>query len=308
LPFANHSAIMPFMSRPLRIEFPGAVYHVTSRGDRREDIFADDADRSALRLVLEQALQRFDAQVLSYCLMSNHYHFVLHTRQGNLSRLMRHVNGVYTQRFNRRHGKVGHLFQGRFNAILVDRDSYLLAVCRYVELNPVRAGMVPHPGDWAWSSYRAHVGAEPSPEWLDTVGLHEHLLGRPCRGSADRRRAAARYAALVAAGRDVALWDEGLRQQIYLGDEGFVTRMLVLAEPLRANAVEVPRTQRGRAVRSLQQWLHECATRDQAIWRAYRESGLHMSDIAAELGLSVSRISRLIAREERGAQQARDKI
>ena len=123
------------MARPLRIEFPGAVYHVTSRGDRREPIFADDSDRVALLEVVAQAMARFDAQVLAYCLMGNHYHFVLHTRQPNLSRLMRQMNGVYTQRFNRRHQKVGHLLQGRFKAILVDRDAYLLDVCRYVEMN-----------------------------------------------------------------------------------------------------------------------------------------------------------------------------
>ena len=133
------------MTRPLRIEFPGALYHVTSRGDRREAIFIDDADRQSLLAVLEQAMDRFDAVVLAYCLMGNHYHFVMHTRRANLSRLMRHFNGVYTQDFNRRHGKVGHLFQGRFKAVLVDRDAYLLEVCRYVELNPVRAAMAQAP-------------------------------------------------------------------------------------------------------------------------------------------------------------------
>lgn len=116
------------MSRPLRIEFPGAVYHVTSRGDRREPIFVDDMNRRMLLDVAAQGMDRFDAQVLAYCLMGNHYHFVLHTWQANLSLLMRHLNGVYTQDFNRRHGKVGHLFQGRFKAVLVDRDAYLLAV------------------------------------------------------------------------------------------------------------------------------------------------------------------------------------
>jgi REP element-mobilizing transposase RayT len=199
------------MSRPLRIEFAGAIYHVTSRGDRREDIVIDDTDRLLLLAVLGQAMERFDAQALSYCLMSNHYHFVLHTRQANLSRLMRHVNGVYTQAFNRRHDQGGHLFQGRFKAILVDRESYLLEVCRYVELNPVRAGLVARAGDWAWSSYRAHIGVTPSPEWLDTAGLHGYVLGREPRGAADQRRAAARYEALVEAGRDVSLWDAGLR-------------------------------------------------------------------------------------------------
>ena len=115
------------MSRPLRIEFPGAVYHVTSRGDRREPIYRDDNDRLAQLDVIAHAMDRFDAQLLAHCLMGNHYHLVPHTRQANLSRLMRHVNGVYTQAFNRRHGLVGHLLQGRFKSILVDRDAYLLA-------------------------------------------------------------------------------------------------------------------------------------------------------------------------------------
>ena len=130
------------MSRPLRIKFPGAVYHVTLRGDRREPIYRDDEDRTTHLEVIAQAMDRFDAQVLAYCQMGNHYHLVLHTRQANLSRLMRHVNGVYTQAFNQRHALVGHLFQGRFKAILVDRDAYLLALCRYVERNPVAAGLV----------------------------------------------------------------------------------------------------------------------------------------------------------------------
>lgn len=98
------------MSRPLRIEFPGATYHVTSRGDRREAIFSDDDDRMRLLEVLASAAERFEAVVLAFCLMGNHYHLVLHTHRPNLSQVMRHINGVYTQAFNRRHGKVGHVF------------------------------------------------------------------------------------------------------------------------------------------------------------------------------------------------------
>ena len=282
------------MSRPLRIEFPGAVYHVTSRGDRREPVFADDGDRVALLDVVALAMARFDAVVLSFCLMGNHYHFVLHTRRANLSRLMRHVNGVYTQTFNRRHGKVGHLFQGRFKAILVDRDTYLLELCRYVELNPVRAGMVAAPGDWPWSSYRAHVGDAPTPQWLDSAGLHGYLLGHEPRGAADRRRAAARYAALVAAAPDGSLWDGALRQQIYLGDAEFVERMQALAEPQRVGARETPKAQRSRPA-TLQQWLEGCGSREEALRRAHVEGGLSMTALARELGLSVSRVSRLIA-------------
>lgn len=152
------------MSRLLRIEFPGAVYHVTSRGDRHEAIYRDDADRLAQLEVVAQAMDRFDATVLAYCLMGNHYHLVLHTREPNLSRLMRHVNGVYTLHFNRRHALAGHVFQGRFKAILVERDAYLLALCRYVERNPVAAQLVTAAADRPWSSYRAHVCQSPAPD------------------------------------------------------------------------------------------------------------------------------------------------
>lgn len=221
------------MARPLRVEFPGAVYHVTSRGDRREAIYRDEADRAAQLEIIGQAMDRFDAQVLAYCLMGNHYHLVLHTRQANLSRLMRHVNGVYTQAYNRRHGLVGHLFQGRFKAILVDRDAHLLALCRHVERNPVAAKMVRQAGDWPWSSYRAHVGQLPTPPWLDSCGLHRCLLGRPPADARDRARACQRYAALVEQSdpRDADFWSEALRRQIFLGDEAFAERMRALAQP-----------------------------------------------------------------------------
>jgi REP element-mobilizing transposase RayT len=163
------------MSRPLRLEFEAAIYHATSRGDRREAIFEDDTDRKALLAVLARGLERFDAVAFAYCLKGNHYHFVLQTHQPNLSRLMRHINGVYTQIYNRRHHKVGHLFQGRFKAIVVDRDAYFLEVCRYVDLNPVRAKMVKHPKDWPWSSYRAHAREVEAPDWLDSSTLHRQL-------------------------------------------------------------------------------------------------------------------------------------
>jgi putative transposase len=285
------------MARPLRIEFPGAIYHVTSRGDRREPIFIDDADRKALLVVVAQGMRRFDAQVLAHCLMGNHYHLVVHTRQANLSQLMRHLNGVYTQVFNRRHGKVGHLFQGRFKAILVDRDAYLLEACRYVELNPVRAGIADDPGAWPWSSYRAHVGEEETPPWLDTEGLHGYLLGRPAVTVADHRRAARQYAALVAADRGTDLWSEGLRQQVYLGSPEFVDRMQALADPQRKASRETPKAQRA-SPRPLAHWLAQCSSREEALHRAHTEGAMTMTALARELGLSVSRVSRLIARAE----------
>ncbi len=291
------------MARPLRIEFPGALYHVTSRGDRREPIVLDDEDRGALLAVVAKGMDRFDAQMLSYCLMDNHYHFVINTHKANLSLLMQHINGVYTQAFNRRHNKVGHLFQGRFKAILVDRDAYLLEVCRYVELNPVRARMVKQPQQWAWSSYRAHTGEVPAPKWLDSEGLYGYLLSHAPQGEADRRRAAQRYATLVEAGRDERLWDSALRQQIYLGDQQFVERMQALADETYVSARDVPKVQRSKPL-TLVQWLEKCETREEAFMRAYTQSGISMTAIAAHAQLSVSYVSRLVARAE---QKFKDK-
>lgn len=286
------------MARPLRIEFADATYHITSRGDRREAIFVEDADRRELLSTIEEALQRFEAVLLAYCLMGNHYHFILNTRRANLSLLMRHVNGVYTQRFNRRHHKTGHLFQGRFKAILVDCDRYLAELCRYVELNPVRANLVEGPQHWPWSSYRAHVGLERAPLWLDVERLHEWLLGRPVRGIDDRLLAAQRYAELVAQSRDAGLWEHALRQQIYLGDETFVARMQARAESARLSSREVHKSQR-QMPKNAAAWIADSTSRNEGIHLANRVGGLTVSSIAKELGLSVSRICRIVLKVEK---------
>ncbi len=298
----NHSA----MSRPLRIEFPGAVYHVTSRGDRREAIFDDDQDRHAFLSVIAQATERFDAAILAYCLMDNHYHLVIHTRRGNLSRFMQQLNGVYTQIYNRRHSKVGHLFQGRFKGILVDESAYLLEVCRYVDLNPVRARMVRDPANWRWSSYNAHIGAHIdahidaqtgksiSPAWLDTPAVHGYLLGRDAATPADRRRAGSRYAALVAAGKGAKLWDEALTQQIYLGDAGFIERMQALMEKDSSSAKDIPRAQRATQAKPIDYYLKRNKDRDAGIRDAVTKGQHSMTDVGKVLGLTVSRISRIV--------------
>ncbi len=287
------------MSRPLRIEFPGATYHVTSRGDRQEAIFVDDSDRRSFLDVVARAMERFDAAAFAYCLMGNHYHFVLTTRSANLSALMRQINGVHTQRFNRRHSKVGHVFQGRFKAILVDTQSYLLEACRYVELNPVRATIVKHPGRWPWSSYGASVGDVQAPAWLDTASMYAQVLGRDVTTAAQRRRAQAAYAQLVATARDAPLWEQALRQQIYLGDEAFVERMQAMC--VMPSAGSVPRAQRSRST-SLAAWRRAAPTREEAYRRAHVDSGLTMTAIAREEGVSVARVSQLIAKAERSIQ------
>jgi putative transposase len=130
------------MARPIRIEFSGALYHVTSRGNRQEDIYEDDTDRSVFLSVLEKTCSTNNWICHAYCLMSNHYHLLIETPDSNLSKGMRQLNGVYTQSYNRIHNRVGHVFQGRFKAIFVEKETYLLELARYIVLNPVRAGMV----------------------------------------------------------------------------------------------------------------------------------------------------------------------
>ncbi len=195
------------MPRRPRVLFPGAVYHVTARGDRQEPIFVDDADRHLLLSIVGDGMARFGVLAYAYCLMGNHYHFIVCTPQANLPPLMRHVNGVYTQAHNRRHGTVGHVFQGRFKAALVDTDAYLLQACRYVELNPVRAGLADEAPRWRWSSCRAVLGLAPPPRWLAVTTILERLLGRSPGSEADLRIARTAYAAWLAEGSGHAVHD-----------------------------------------------------------------------------------------------------
>ena len=174
------------MSRPLRLELAGALYHVTSRGDGREDIYLTDDDRVAWLETFAQVCERFNWICHAYCLMGNHYHVVIETPDANLSKGMRQLNGVYTQRFNRRHQSAGHVFQGRFKAIMVDKDSYLLELARYVVLNPLRAKMVRKLEQWQWSSYLATCGQAPKPDWLQC----DFILAQFC---VQRASATAKY-------------------------------------------------------------------------------------------------------------------
>ena len=146
------------MARPLRIEFSGALYHVTARGNAQQDIYLTDDDRQEFLSLLQRACDRYHWLCHAYCLMTNHYHLLIETQTPTLSKGMKYLNGTYTQAFNRRHKRVGHVFQGRYKGILVEKDSYLLELSRYIVLNPVRAHMVRSAKDWPWSSYRATAG------------------------------------------------------------------------------------------------------------------------------------------------------
>lgn len=156
------------MGRPLRIEYPGAYYHVTSRGNERKDVFKSQKDREQFLSYLESAVNRYDAVIHAYCLMSNHYHFILETPSGNLSKIMQHINGAYTNYFNIKRKRSGHLFQGRFKAIIVEADEYAQELSRYIHLNPVRASIVNRPEEYRWSSYLDYTGERKRPDWLET--------------------------------------------------------------------------------------------------------------------------------------------
>jgi putative transposase len=279
------------MVRPLRIEFPDAVYHVTARGNARMNIYKDDADRSEFLSVLEQTLKRFNWLLHAYCLMSNHYHLMIETPEGNLSAGMRQLNGVYTQRFNRRNRRVGHVFQGRFKAIVVERDSYLLELCRYVVLNPVRARMVRGAKDYKSSSYRATAGVSPVPGYLTCDWILSQF-------GTSKATAQQRYQGFVSEGiKAPAPWDK-LEAQMVLGNEAFIAKLKRPGRGVR----EVRREQRflgrpnlggifGKAA------VTERSKRNRAIVEAAVRHGYSQAAIASYLGLHYSSVSKVIKQE-----------
>lgn len=281
------------MARPLRVEYPGAIYHITSRGNAKGDIFLDDVDRELFLKVLATTVTHHRWVVHAYCLMGNHYHLLVETPTPNLSRGMRQLNGMYTQRFNRRHERVGHVLQGRFKAILVERETYLLELVRYISLNPVRAGMVSAPEQWRWSSHRAHAALEPAPPWLHTAWILE-------RFGTDGAEAALRYRNFAAAGIGLEPPWPALRGQVLLGSELFAEQVrATLAD--RTLSREVPRAERCAARPTLPTLLPAAALRDPgarnaAIADAHATHGYSLAEIARHLGLHYSTVSRIARR------------
>ena len=278
------------MSRPLRLEFSGALYHVTSRGDRREDIYHDDVDRALWLDTLAQCCERFNWAIHAWCQMSNHYHLVIETAEGNLSAGMRQLNGVYTQAHNRRHQRVGHVFQGRYKAILVDRDSYLLELLRYVVLNPVRAQMVARAQDWAWSSYPAMIGAKPVPAWLNSDwGLSQF--------GTQRLRQRARYEEFVQQGIDgpsASVW-QGLKGQVFLGTDAFVEAMQRrLAQGGQTSSKEIPRLQRRAVAKSLDYYRETFADKKTGMAAAYATGDFTLQQVADAFAVHYATVSRAV--------------
>ncbi|RJQ48551.1 MAG: addiction module toxin RelE [Gammaproteobacteria bacterium] len=277
------------MARPLRLELSGGLYHVTSRGDGQEDIYLSDADRITWLDVFGQVCQRFNWVCHAWCQMTNHDHLLIETPEANLTQGMRQLNGVYTQRFNRRHGRVGHVFQGRYKAILVERDSYLLELARYVILNPLRANRVKRLEAWPWSSYRSTCGQAGSPAWLQTDWILAQFGPR-------RSSAIAKYIRFVHEGaRLPSVWTQ-LQGQIYLGSDAFVRKMQTKIKQ-QPSLDEIPRAQR-RAITQPLAKFQQCYPRHEAMARAYLSGQHSMAAIARHFGVHYSTVSRAVRQHE----------
>jgi REP element-mobilizing transposase RayT len=259
---------------------------VTSRGDGRENIFVGDEDRAALLDLFGLVCERFNWICHAYCLMTDHYHLLVETVEGYLSKGMRQLNVVYMQYVNRTHRRVGHVFLGRYKAIVVEKDAYLLELARYVVVNPIRARMIAQPEDWPWSSYHATIGAEAAPTWLAVDSL---LRGF---GSA-RGKARKNYINFVRAGVGLpSVWHK-LTGQIYLGGAAFVRRMGALAEN-RLEDLEVPRAQHRPVARPLSHYLAAYADRREGMAQAYATGDFTLAEVAQAFGVHCATVSRAI--------------
>jgi putative transposase len=268
------------VARPLRILVPGGLYHLIARGNARAKVFLDEFDFAALLELAAKTVQRFGWICHAYCLLDNHYHLVVETPRPNLPLGMRQLNGVYAQRFNRRYNRCGHVFQARYRSILVEKETHLLSVCRYVVLNPVRAGSCDRPGDYRWSSYAATVGTTPAEPLLTTDWILAQFGG-------GRATARARYRAFVADGIGKALDVRGER----VGAEAFLRDRLGHEPPL----AEIPRSQ----IEPLRPPLAELfATAELPIATAHRQHDYRLREIAGYLGCHYSTVSRRLTEEE----------
>lgn len=257
-----------------------------ARGNERRDIFVDSADRARFLRILDRVVDRMNVLCHAYCLMGNHYHLLIETPDGNLSPAIRQLNGTYAQSFNLRHDRVGHLFQGRFTSKLVEKDVYLLAVSRYIVLNPLRSGLVDRPEDWPWSSYAAHVGRVRPPTFLSVDWLLAQF------DPIDRTRARQGYREFVLETPE----PEPIPAAPVWGSSEFVQQVSKKTVDARSMK-EIPRHDRlvGRpTLAQLFDGSMDRTKRNERVARAYLRHGYTMADIARHLGLSRMTISRAI--------------
>jgi putative transposase len=277
------------MARRPRLQISGAIYHVMSRGNRKLPIYDDAIDHQGFLDIVGIAAERYEVRVLADVEMSNYYHLVVSTPKANLSAAMRYINGVYTQHVNRRHRRTGHVFEGRFVSRLVGDDYYLRAVVKYVAMNPVAAGLVTDPGDWAWSSYRATAGlTEPRPflhlDWMEWVFECAH-----------RATAQSRYRTFVSSADAGA---EAIDADV-VGSSAFESLVRKHIGESKAQ-IALPRAYRSLAQPPLLELFQDVgfsrSRRDSAIRRAHVVHGYQLSDIARHLGMHPNSMSKVLRR------------
>ena len=281
---------MPVMARPLRIQYPGAVYHITCQGNAGEAVFRGPEDRETFLQVFHQVIERQGWICHAYCLMDYHYHILVETPQSNLSRGMQLLNGIYTQTFNRAHNRSGHLLEGRFKAVLVEKGQHMLELARHVVLNPVRAGVARSARDWRWSSYRATAGLAEGLPFLTTEWIHTQL------GSTTAEATTA-YRKFVSTGREADAW-HCLEVGILLGSDTFVEKI----KPLLHEASEDPGMSSRYATAArpkLPDLVRETANkklRNRQIHHAVRAHRYTLQQVGDHLGLHYSTISVICSR------------
>lgn len=274
------------MARQLRIEYAGALYHITSRGNAREAIYRNDEDRTEFLTLLNNTCNRFNWYCHAYCLMDNHYHLLIETNTSSLSKGMKYLNGTYTQFFNRSHKRVGHVYQGRFKGILVEKESYLLELSRYIVLNPVRARMVRTAKDWHWSSYRATAGISVAHSCLTT----DWLLACFCKQG---KRAQQAYQEFIQQGKNQRSPWENLKNQIYLGSSEFVEEMQCKLEPDHS-LNDIPKKQKNAVIKPLSYYQQRYPSRSEAMAKAYLAGHYTLKEVGQYFGVSYATVSRAV--------------
>ncbi len=286
-----------FMARPTRYEYPGGIYYIRSRGRGREPIFREEEDRLEFLDILSETVFRFKWLCHSYCLLDDHYHLILETPQGNLSRGMRQVNGLYTQMFNRKYRRRGALFGGRFRSVIFEKARYLLPLHRHMVLNPVRAGLTRSPDSWRWSSHRPILGEAKRPPFLFTRAI----LAPFSKGNG--QRGLKEYKDFIASGeRERFAW-RGLKFQVFLGSDFFIDtirRMMPVHKSDKRDktpCVAIPGEGIFQALAG-RVWTSR-RERDVLIYQAYVEQGYTLREIADCLGVHAATVSRAVRRVEK---------
>ncbi len=297
------------MARQLRIEYPGALYHVTSRGNEKKDIFRSIKDRDKFLSYLSSAWERHSAVFHAYCLMSNHFHLMVETPLGNLSWIMKHINGSYTTYFNVKHKRAGHLFQGRYKAILVQADTYAAELSRYIHLNPVRAKMVSTPEEYRWSSCSRYLEGT-APSWLST----SLVLGYFGTEVEDRRRNYRDYL-YDAIGRESRDPLSDSVASTILGTDDFVRDIREKYLDGKENDRELPALRdlsRGPGVAEIKALSEEAFQENErlarmaGIYLCWRYSGAKLKEIGALYGISESGVNRACSRFEKMMERNED--